>query len=94
MLRVPLFLGLFLPVRGLPVVLLYRRDLPSPQILPLALLSATALPLVVAIVQIGLDTGRMRPENAAALVGAAMLSVLVFPCTALARRRRNPGVDP
>jgi hypothetical protein len=60
----------------------------------LALLSATALPLVVAITQIGLDTGRMKPENAAALVGAAMLSLLVFPFVALALRRRHPAPEP
>jgi hypothetical protein len=45
---------------------------------------------VVAVTQIGLDTGRMKPENAAALVGAAMLSVLIFPYTALSSLRRHP----
>jgi Kef-type K+ transport system membrane component KefB len=44
--------------------------------------------------RIGLDTGRMKPENAAALVGAAMLSVLVFPFVALALRRRHPAPEP
>ena len=92
-LRLPLFLGLFLLVRGLPVLLFYRRDLPR-ELAPLALYSATALPLVIAITQIGLDTGRMRPETAAALVGAGMVSVFAFPLTALTLRRRQPRQVP
>jgi Kef-type K+ transport system membrane component KefB len=92
-LLVPLFLALFLVVRGIPVFLLYRRDLTRHQRLPMALLSATALPLVVAITEIGLETGRMKPDNAAALVGAAMLSVLIFPFVAFALRRRRPDPD-
>ncbi len=87
-LRVPLFLALFLVVRGLPALLLYRRDLPRPDRAALAFFSATALPLVVVITGIGLETHRMRPENAAALVGAGMLSVLVFPLVGFAIRRR------
>ena len=35
-----------------------------------------------------ISTGRMRRDNAAALVGAAMLSVLIFPLVALALRAR------
>jgi hypothetical protein len=89
----PLFLALFLIVRGLPVLLLYRRDVPRAQILPMALLASTALPLVVAITQIGLDTGHMRPENAAALVGAAMLSVLIFPFAAFTSLRRHTDIE-
>ena len=97
-LKLPLFLALFLVVRGAPA-LLYRRDLPREDLLPLALYSSTALPLVVAITELGVATGRMLPENSAALVGAAMLSVLVFPLVALAfrssriqapRRRHRP----
>jgi hypothetical protein len=51
----------------------------------LALLSATELPLVVAITDIGVQTGNLEPALAAALVGAAMLSVFVLPTAALAR---------
>ena len=72
------------------MLLLYRRDLSRAQMLPMVLLSATALPLVVAITEIGLETGRMRPQNAAALVGAAMLSVLIFPFLAFMWRRHHP----
>lgn len=93
LLRLPLFLALFLIVRGAPVFLLYRTAIPKADRLPLTLYSATALPLVVAITTIGLETGHMRPENAAALVGAAMVSVLVFPLLALTLRRRQQAAD-
>jgi Kef-type K+ transport system membrane component KefB len=86
--RLPVFLVLFLLVRGLPA-LLYSRDLPRSDLLPLGLLSATALPLIVAVTAIALETDRIKPENAAALIGAGMLSVLIFPMAALALRRRT-----
>ena len=54
------------------------------------LLSATTLPLVVALTEIGLSTGTMRPENAAALVGAGVMSVLFFPLIATAIHRPAP----
>jgi Kef-type K+ transport system membrane component KefB len=82
LLRVPLFLVLFLVVRGTPALLLYRRDVPPRQVPPLALFSATALPLVVVITTIGVAEGRMRPVNAAALVGAERLSVVLYPMMA------------
>jgi hypothetical protein len=64
----------------------------------LALISGTALPLVVVITTIGVAEGRMRPVNAAALVGALMLSVLLYPMIArlLLGRRGSvpvPGVE-
>jgi Kef-type K+ transport system membrane component KefB len=95
LLRLPVFLGLFLLVRGLPMVL-YRGELAPGLRWPMALFSGTALPLVVVITQIGTDTGRMLPENAAALVGAAMLSVVIYPAIAFAllRRRGEPAPDP
>ena len=47
----------------------------------------------VAITTIGLETGHMRSDNAAALVGAAMVSVLVFPLAALTVRRREGAAE-
>lgn len=88
-LRVPVFLGLFLVVRGLPTLWFYRRDLEVPDRIAAALLASTALPVVVAITQIGLDRHDMKPENAAALIAAGMLSVLVFPAIAFALRRHS-----
>lgn len=86
MIRLPVFLGLLLFARGLPS-LLYRRDLPKSDLVPFGLMSATALPLIVAITDIAAETDRIKAENAAALVGAGILSVLIFPITALALRR-------
>jgi hypothetical protein len=58
-------------------------------------ITATALPLLVALAEIGLRDGKMLPSNAAALVGAGALSVLIFPAvaTALARKDSSRG-DP
>ena len=79
MLLLPTFLVLFLLVRGLPV-LLYRRDLAKPELLPFALsMSVTSLGLVVVITHVGLQTNHMSPDIARALVGAALLSLLVYP---------------
>jgi Kef-type K+ transport system membrane component KefB len=89
LLKLPLFLALFLVVRGLPALLLYRRELPRNERAALALFSATELPLVVAITHIGVDQGHMTTSTAAALVGAGVLSVLIFPAAALALRRQG-----
>ena len=93
-LRLPLFLALFFVVRGAPVLLFYRNEVPRHDRLPLMLTSATALPLVVAVTEIGLEEGRMLPENAAALIGAGMVSVLLFPLIALQLRGRHLGRNP
>jgi Kef-type K+ transport system membrane component KefB len=87
LLRLPLFLLLFLVVRGTPALLLYRRDISAAMRVPLALFSATGLPMIVVITSVGVAEGRMRPENAAALVGAGMLSVVIFPALGLLRLR-------
>jgi Kef-type K+ transport system membrane component KefB len=92
-LRLPLFLGLFLLVRGLPMVL-YRGELAPGRRWPMALFSGTALPLVVVITQIGTDTGRLAPDTAAALVGAAVLSVVIYPSIAFAQLRRHGEPEP
>ena len=88
-LRLPVFLALFLVVRGLPALLFYRGTLARYDRAALAFYTATALPLVVAVTTIGLETDRMTSETAAALVGAAMVSVLVYPLVALGFRRRS-----
>jgi Kef-type K+ transport system membrane component KefB len=86
LLQLPMFLGLFLVVRGLPALLAHRElDLRSR--IALGLLSATQLPLVIAITEIGVKSERLKHETAASLVGAGMASVLLFPVVALALRR-------
>jgi Kef-type K+ transport system membrane component KefB len=82
--RVPIFLGLLLVVRGLPALAVYAKVLPWRQRSALGVLQSTALPLLVVITQIGLDTHHMLPVNATALVGAGMVSVLLFPLAGFA----------
>jgi Kef-type K+ transport system membrane component KefB len=86
---VPMFAALFLLVRGLPAWLLYRRHLAPAEVRPLALFSAAGLPLIIAITEIGKSTGAMPNSEAAALVGAGMLSVLLYPILALFLRSRT-----
>ena len=82
-LRLGLFFVLLLLVRGLPQFFLYRSAIPDPiERSRFALLVATALPIIVAVTTLEMRAGLMRPENAAALMGAGALSVLVFPLVA------------
>ncbi len=88
LLEVPLYLVLFLIVRGTPALLLYRGVLGLGERVSLGVFSATALPLVVAITTLAVDGGHMTTETAASLVGAAILSTLIYPFLGLALRRR------
>ncbi len=91
-LKLFLFFILFLVVRGTPVLILYRRALDRRARTALALMSSTQLPLVLAITDLARHSGHMRPSTAAALVGAAVLSTLVFPVLGL-RIRGDLGHD-
>ena len=94
-LRLLVFFVLLLAVRGVPALFLYRDALPPVRRVQMMFLTATALPLLVALAEIGLRNGTMLPENAAALVGAGALSVLVFPMAAVAiERRRRAAARP
>jgi Kef-type K+ transport system membrane component KefB len=86
-LRVLLFTALMLLVHVVPAQLLYRKMLNRRERWQLSLITSTALPLLVAISEIGLRNGTMLPANAAALVGAGVLTVLVFPAVAVVLRR-------
>jgi len=88
MLLIPVFLILLLVVRGAPVFL-YRHDLAKGERLSFALYTATALPMVVAITHIGVQIGQMQSDISAAMVGAAMLSVLLFPAIAGSLRAKR-----
>lgn len=92
--RIPVFVALMLAARGLPVLMLYRRVLARPERLPMALFSATGLPLIVVITSIATAEGKIRPVNAAALVAAGMITVLVFPATGFWRMRKAAAVQP
>jgi Kef-type K+ transport system membrane component KefB len=91
--RVIVFFLLLLVIRGLPSLLIYRKVLPLRQRVEMTFITATALPLLVALAEIGLRDGKMLPSNAAALVGAGVLSVLVFPAVATALARKGGAQD-
>ena len=82
MLLVPAFAVLFLVIRGAPVFL-YRDNIARAQRLSFALSSAVpSLSIIVVITEIGARTKTMTPDVAAALIGAALLAVLLFPTIA------------
>jgi Kef-type K+ transport system membrane component KefB len=86
---VPLFLAALLLVRGLPA-LLYLRLLERREALVAGLLQATSLPFLVAATAIGRELDLIGAGEGAALVGAGLLSVLLFPAAGLALLRRQP----
>ena len=86
-----IFFVLLLVVRGLPSLLVYRHALPLRQRGEMTQPSSPrpTMPLLIALAEIGLSDGVMIPANAAALVGAGVLSVLVYPSIAVAVARRE-----
>ena len=61
----------------------------------LAVYCGTELPLVVAITTLAIDAGHMKSSTAAGLVGAAILSTLIFPLLAgWIRRGGEPASGP
>jgi Kef-type K+ transport system membrane component KefB len=87
LLKLPLFVLLFLVIRGIPALTLYRRTMDFRDRLALGVFCATQLPLVVAITTLATSVGKMRDSTASALVGAAIISTLVFPLIGLRLRR-------
>jgi Kef-type K+ transport system membrane component KefB len=91
--RLILFFAGFLFIRVIPVRL-YKSVLPENDLLPLAFLSSTTLPLVIAVTFLGVRSGDMLAENAHAIVGAAVITVTVFPVLALLLRAKGEGKAP
>lgn len=87
-LRLLLFFVLLIVVRGLPSLLVYRHTLAPVQRLEMTFITATSLPLLIALATIGEQDGVMLPATAASLIGAGVLSVLVFPLIAVTLHRR------
>jgi len=81
----PLLVVAIVVVRGGPA-LLYRRRLGGRPALAAGLLQATTLTFPVVVADLGLALGLLSPASAAALIGASLLSVLIFPAVALAFR--------
>jgi len=89
------FFALMVVVRGGPVLLWFRRELPPVERVQTALYAATALPLLVALTEIAVSQGAMSSRVGAALVGAGVLSVVVLPMVASRLGPRAPApVDP
>ena len=82
-LRLLVLLALLLIVRGLPSLLVYRNDLIPRERVEMTFITATSLPLLIALAEIGEQDGVMLPATAAALVGAGVLSVLIYPLIAV-----------
>jgi Kef-type K+ transport system membrane component KefB len=87
-LRLVLFFVLLIVVRGLPSLLVYRRALAPVQRVEMTFITATSLPLLIALATIGEQDGVMLPATAASMIGAGVLSVLVFPLIAVSLHRR------
>jgi Kef-type K+ transport system membrane component KefB len=83
LLLVPVFTVIFLFTRGLPTWAFFRGVATKVEARTLAVFSATGLPIIVVITTLGVSEHRMKPQNAAALVAAGMLSVLVYPLIGL-----------
>jgi Kef-type K+ transport system membrane component KefB len=86
---VPVFLLALLLARGLPAAL-YRTMVANRGSLAAALLQATSLPFIVAATGIGMDLGILSPAVGAAMVVAGLLSVVLFPLSALTILRGKP----
>jgi Kef-type K+ transport system membrane component KefB len=92
---VPLLVLAIAVVRGGPA-LLYRRRLGTAPAVAAGLLQATTLTFPVVVAALGSALGLLSPASAAALIGASLLSVLLFPAAALALRpwTRAPAPEP
>jgi Kef-type K+ transport system membrane component KefB len=88
LLHVPIFLAALVAVRGLPA-LLYRPVIPRERVPVAVLMQATSLPFIVAATAVGLALHVVSPANAAALIAAGLLSVVIFPAVSLVLLRRG-----
>jgi Kef-type K+ transport system membrane component KefB len=93
LLHVPIFLAALVLVRGLPA-LLYRSVIPPEQLPVAVLMQATSLPFIVAATAVGLALDVVTPANAAALIAAGLLSVVIFPALSLVLLRRSSTAGP
>ena len=85
---VPIFLAALLVVRGVPA-LLYSSVIDKTHTAAAALMQATSLPFIVAASTIGVELTLLDPTESAALIGAGLLSVLLFPLAALTALRSS-----
>jgi Kef-type K+ transport system membrane component KefB len=90
---VPVFLVALLIVRGVPA-LLYRSVLDNRRTVVAGIMQATSLPFIVAATAIGLELDLIDAAESAALIGAGLISVLVFPLVGLTLLRGSPESRP
>ena len=90
----PIFLLLLVFIRGMSGLFTAPPGTVAADKRAIVLFTATGLPIIVAVTGIGLTTGDLAAGTAAALVGAGMLSVLLFPLLALGQHRPVPETQP
>ena len=90
LLLLPLFTVLLLVTRGLPAAMLAPPGSTVRERVSTGFFAATGLPIIVAVTALGVDAGDLDSGMAAALVGAGLLSVLLYPLIALTVRTGNP----
>jgi Kef-type K+ transport system membrane component KefB len=90
LLMVPVFLLALLAARGLPAIV-YRRVLDARHTAIAGLMQATSLPFIVAATAIGQELDLIDAAGSAALIGAGLLSVLLFPLGGLLLLRADSG---
>ena len=85
---VPILLIALFAARGLPA-LFYKHLIDDKHVAAAALMQATSLPFIVAASTIGVELRLIDPAESAALIGAGLLSVLLFPLAALIALRSS-----
>jgi Kef-type K+ transport system membrane component KefB len=78
LLMVPVFLAALLLARGVPAIV-YRGALDARRTAIAGLMQATSLPFIVAATAIGRELDLIDAAASAAMIGAGLLSVLLFP---------------
>ncbi len=81
--RLPIFLAAVLLVRALPA-LIYRPRFATRRVAAAGLLQATSLSFIVVATHIGFDEHIMVAATSTALVGAGLVTVVLFPALAFA----------
>ena len=89
LLMVPVFLAALLLARGVPAIV-YRGTLDARHTAIAGLMQATSLPFIVAATAIGRELDLIDAAASAAMIGAGLLSVLLFPLGGLLLLRREP----
>ncbi len=94
LLLLPVFLLALLVIRGVPSLTAAPVGSSTRDRVALGFFAATALPVIVAVTAIGVDEKILDSGVASALVGAGMLSVLVYPVVGmLVHGRSRPTME-